>query len=143
MKQKLTSFCTKRNKLLLVALIVLVVLLVLVNAARTKVLTDGQIISNIGALTNIPDPAQDPPGIFRIEDPSQMPAFFAGSEKGDVAVLFYKSAKAIIYSPSDNRIVNQGPIINEEAPAQQKTVVLPTEKKVSGQATTGVEQTDQ
>jgi hypothetical protein len=139
---KLKSFFTKRNKLLIIALIALVVLLVLVNAARTKVLTDAEIIANISSLTNVPDPTQDPPGIFRIEDPSQMPAFFAGSKKGDVAVLFYKSAKAIIYSPSDNRIVNQGPIINEEAP-QQKTVTLPAEKKVSDVAPTATEQADQ
>lgn len=133
---KLKSFFTKKNKLLLITLIALIVLLVLVNAARPKVLTDGQIITNIGSLTNIPDPTQDPPGIFRIEDPSQMPAFFAGSEKGDVAVLFYKSAKAVIYSPSDNRIVNQGPIINEEGAAQQKAVVLPTENETSDSAST-------
>lgn len=115
MKQKLKSFFTKRNKLLLVALIAILILLVSVNAARTKVLTDGQIINNISSLTNVPDARIDPPGIFRIEDPSQMPAFFKDAKSGDVTILFYKSAKAIIYSPKDNRIVNQGPIVNDEA----------------------------
>ncbi len=132
---KLKSLLTKKTKVLLIALIALVILLVLVNAARPKTLTDGQIITNIGALTNIPDPSQDPPGIFRIEDPSQMPAFFSGAQKGDVAVLFYKSAKAIVYSPNGNRIVNQGPIISDEPTSSKKQVVLPVDEKVETTAT--------
>jgi hypothetical protein len=132
---KLKSFFTKKNKLLLVALIALVVLLVLVNAARTKVLTDAQIISNIAALTTIPDTATDAPIFAKLDMSQPQQPFTKGAKTGDIMVIFPISQRAIIYSPSDNRIVNQGPIVGDEA-SKEKAAVVSTETNISDNAST-------
>jgi hypothetical protein len=62
------------------------------------------------------------PTVFNIEDPEKLQgqqAFFKGSEKGDQLVVFSESAKAIIYSPSRNIIVNAGPVTFDSDPAAE------------------------
>lgn len=49
--------------------------------------------------------------IVNAETLTKEQSFFQGSINGDVLVVFGKSQKAIIYSPSRNLIVNSGPIL--------------------------------
>jgi|GEM_PF-1224452 len=60
------------------------------------------------------------PAIYDIEDPillMQSQPFFAGSQEGDKLLIFAQIAKAIVYSPDRNIIVNIGPITAD--PEQQ------------------------
>ena len=53
------------------------------------------------------------PQIFDITDPAVLISqqqFFSGSISGDVLLVYPASAKAIIWSPSRNIVVNSGPI---------------------------------
>ncbi len=62
--------------------------------------------------------------------------FYAGSQNGDVVLMYQKALKAIIYSPERNIIVNVGPItpqenaqIEEKAPVQTKATTTEAKKK--------------
>lgn len=53
------------------------------------------------------------PIIYTIEDPAILikeQSFFIGSERGDKLLLYPNIAKAVIYSPLRNLIVNAGPV---------------------------------
>jgi hypothetical protein len=60
------------------------------------------------------------PAIYDIQDPillMQSQPFFAGSQEGDKLIIFTQTAKAIIYSPDRDVIVNIGPVTAD--PSQQ------------------------
>lgn len=68
-------------------------------------------LAAVGALMVLP--VDEAPTIFNVSDSSalkQQQNFFANAENGDVLIVYPKSTKAIIYSPSRNIIVNVGPI---------------------------------
>ncbi len=54
--------------------------------------------------------------------------FYKGSINGDVVVIFQKAAKAIVYSPSRNIIVNVGPVLPQEG-TKVTTTATSTKKK--------------
>ena len=57
------------------------------------------------------------PAIFVITDPAQLSAqqaFFANAIQGDKLLVYWKTAKAIIYSPERKLIVNVGPVTFDE-----------------------------
>jgi hypothetical protein len=68
-------------------------------------------------------PADDKPVVATISDVDTLKAqqqFYAAATNGDVLLIFPKSAKAVIYSPSNNVLVNVGPVIfdqNQQLPA--------------------------
>jgi hypothetical protein len=58
-------------------------------------------------------PTDDTPQLFEITDPKQLSdkqVFFKDSLKGDKLLVYAKSAQAIIYRPSTDKIINVGPI---------------------------------
>ena len=60
-------------------------------------------------------PLDDQPIVATVDDPAlliKQQAFFLGSVKGDVVLIFPKTQRAILFSPSRNKIVNAGPIIS-------------------------------
>lgn len=70
-------------------------------------------------------PEGDEPVLATVTDAEALiaqQAFFAGSIDGDHLLLFPRSLKAIIYSPSRNKIINAGPIeqspVSSDLPAQ-------------------------
>lgn len=68
-------------------------------------------------------PQGDDPIVYEIKDPASLQsqqAFFAGSIVGDQLLVYPKSAKAIIYSPSRNLIVNVGPMNFDQGSASKK-----------------------
>lgn len=67
-------------------------------------------------------PVNDEPVIATVDDPVALikqQAFFTGSVKGDVVLIFPKTQRAVLYSPSRNKIVNAGPIITGNKDTQQ------------------------
>lgn len=73
-------------------------------------------------------PLNDDPVIATVDDPAvliKQQAFFTGSVKGDVVLIFPKTQRAILYSPSRNKIVNAGPVMsgNQNKP---QDATLPT-----------------
>jgi len=70
-------------------------------------------------------PADDQPAIFDITDPAQLSAqqaFFADAIQGDKLLVYSKTAKAIIYSPSRKLIVNVGPVTFDQDTAGAKVI---------------------
>ncbi|HXK38326.1 MAG TPA: hypothetical protein VJ579_04640 [Candidatus Paceibacterota bacterium] len=59
-------------------------------------------------------PQGDEPVVATVDNPEALvkqQAFFLGSVKGDIVLIFPKTQRAILYSPSRNKIVNAGPVI--------------------------------
>lgn len=74
-------------------------------------------------------PQNDEPVVATVDDPSALikqQAFFAGSLKGDVVLIFPKTQRAILYSPSRNKIVNAGPVISGNQNKEDPTVAPST-----------------
>lgn len=58
-------------------------------------------------------PTGEVPKIASIDDPigaAKIQPFVSGAVKGDLLILYAKAAKAILYSPSRDLIVNVGPV---------------------------------
>lgn len=90
---------------------------------------NASLVKKVGKLMMLPPGT---PAIFVIQDPTQLSGqqpFFAGAQKGDQLLVYSDSAKAIIYSPSRNIIVNVGPVTFDQPtkapPPQKKPVPAP------------------
>lgn len=69
-------------------------------------------------------PEGDEPVLATVTDAGTLikqQAFFAGSVNGDQLLLFPRNLKAILYSPSRNKIVNAGPIEQQQQTALEKS----------------------
>jgi hypothetical protein len=58
-------------------------------------------------------PTDDSPQLFEIDDPKQLigkQAFFKDVLKGDKLLVYPKSAKAVVYRESSDKIINIGPV---------------------------------
>lgn len=78
-------------------------------------------VAAVGELMILPE--GDEPVLATVTDAKVLTAqqaFFSGSVNGDQLLLFPRSLKAIIYSPSRNKIINAGPIEQNPAPAPAK-----------------------
>ena len=135
----------QKSKKRLVKVLLLIVVLVVAGAlyykkysnstsgkeAKAKAETS-KLIKQVSAHMTLPQ--DDQPAVFDITDPSQLAAqqaFFSGSQKGDKLIVFSKSAKAIIYSPSRDLIINVGPVTFD-----QNTFKAPTKQEVTAKETT-------
>lgn len=68
-------------------------------------------------------PEGDEPVLATVTDAGALikqQAFFAGSVNGDQLLLFPRNLKAILYSPSRNKIINAGPIEQQQQTALEK-----------------------
>lgn len=72
--------------------------------------TADTILKRVGALINLP--AGETPTIATVEDRSKLvdQAFFSQAQNGDKLLIYTKAKKAIIFRPSNNKIINVGPI---------------------------------
>lgn len=73
-------------------------------------------VATVGELMILPE--GDEPVLATVTDAEALikqQAFFTGAVNGDQLLLFPRSLKAIIYSPSRNKIINAGPI--EQSPS--------------------------
>jgi hypothetical protein len=106
------------------------------NALAGKKLTDAQqkalvsdYLAQVGRHMLLP--LNDEPVIATVDDPATLikqQAFFTGSIKGDVVLIFPKTQRAILYSPSRNKIVNAGPIITGNQNKAQSVATSSTER---------------
>ena len=70
------------------------------------------LIVKVGKLVILP--TGEDPVVATINDASSLikqQVFYQGSINGDVVLVYQKAAKAIVYSPSRNIIVNVGPVV--------------------------------
>ncbi|MBU6370614.1 MAG: hypothetical protein KGH93_00520 [Patescibacteria group bacterium] len=97
----------------------------LVSQANQAQVSD--LIAKVGKLVILPSDEQ--PIVATINDAATLvkqQAFYTGAENGDVVIVYQKAAKAIVYSPSRNIIVNVGPVFQQ--PAAQTSTTTPTKK---------------
>lgn len=102
-----------------------------IPTAEDKEKSDKEIKKTVGEVSKIMDlPTGESPTIFEITDPETLSAqqpFFNGSVKGDKLLIYPASAKAIIYSPSREKIINVGPLTFDNTP--KTAPEAPTPKK--------------
>lgn len=70
------------------------------------------LIARVGKLVILP--VGEDPVVATINDADSLTkqqVFYKGSINGDVVLVYQKAAKAIVYSPSRNIIVNIGPVV--------------------------------
>lgn len=77
------------------------------------------LIAKVGKLVILP--TGEEPVVATINDAdglTKQQVFYKGSQNGDVVLVYQKAAKAIVYSPERNIIVNVGPVVlQDQAPA--------------------------
>ncbi len=87
------------------------------------------LIAKVGKLVLLP--TGEEPVIATINDAAglikQQP-FYKGSQNGDVVLVYQKAAKAVVYSPTRNIIVNVGPVVLQDQPTETSTATT-TKKK--------------
>lgn len=127
------KYVTKKYIIIAISIIVLIIIISAIRNSN-KPITDGQIVSNLAALTTIPDVSIDVPQIYRIDTTQKQQPFFNGAQDGDVAILFLRSQKAYVYSPKRNMVVNSGPIENLDSKKQAQ--VEPVKQPATSTATT-------
>ncbi|MFH0755157.1 MAG: hypothetical protein V1910_00625 [bacterium] len=70
-------------------------------------------------------PTGEEPVVATINDAEALikdQVFYKGSKNGDVVLVYQKNAKAVIYSPEKNIIVNVGPVVFNNQPAAPNAV---------------------
>lgn len=102
------------------------------NAAPVSQVDQAKIkdlISKVGKLVMLP--TNEEPVIATINDASALTkeqVFYKGSINGDVVLVYQKAAKAIVYSPSRDIIVNVGPVVLQDQQPAAKAPATTTKK---------------
>lgn len=80
------------------------------NASIASQAENQSLIKAVGKLIVLPDGEQ--PTIATVVDPEKLKAqpFFAKASKDDKVLIFTNAKKAILYSPSQNKIIEVAPI---------------------------------
>ncbi|HSW89847.1 MAG TPA: LytR C-terminal domain-containing protein [Patescibacteria group bacterium] len=79
-----------------------------------------QLVSSVGKLMTLP--SDEKPTIATVTDPSKLKeqAFFQNAKAGDRVLIYTNARKAILYRPTENKIIEVGAInINQQAQATQ------------------------
>ncbi len=133
---------SKRPRITLIIFVVVAVLAVLAYIATQSKTPEEKAqqelaaaVVAVGKLMNLPE--GDEPVLATVTDADTLikqQAFFSGSVNGDQLLLFPKSLKAIIYSPSRHKIINAGPIEQSGAAGQSAPVSAAAPATVSSKA---------
>ncbi len=79
-----------------------------------------------------------------VDEIAKQQPFFIGAKNGDVFLVYNESKKAIIYRPSENLIINVGPVYGEPEKKQpeqvQNSTTPPAQDNDSASTNTGSEQ---
>ncbi len=119
---------SKQKLLILVLLLVSAVLIVTnvffyrkLNSAKQNPQVQAQedvqsLVEEVGKLILLPDEA---PTVATVTDPAQLQGqpFFVNAKMGDKVLIYAAARKAVLYSPSEKRIVEVAPLIIGESPA--------------------------
>jgi hypothetical protein len=79
-----------------------------------------EIVAKVGKIIILP--TGEEPVVATINDATSLvkeQPFYKGAKNGDVVLVYQKAAKAIVYSPERNVIVNVGPIFLQDQQAQE------------------------
>lgn len=81
----------------------------------------GAIVARVGQLMILPE--GETPTLATVSDPEKLKgqSFFARAQKGDVVLIYAAVRKAILYSPSLDKIVEIAPINTESAATTEPT----------------------
>ncbi len=84
------------------------------------------IINRVGKLLILPE--NETPTLATVNDPSKLrdQAFFANAKAGDIVLIYTKAEKAILYRPSENKIVEIAPFNISDTPS---AITTTTKKK--------------
>jgi len=65
-------------------------------------------------------PTNETPTLATVSDPSQLKnqPFFANAQSGDQVLVYVKAARAILWRPSEQKIVEVAPISSSSSPAR-------------------------
>jgi hypothetical protein len=87
------------------------------NTAGTTPKDTQDVVDKVGKLMVLPD---ETPTIAVVSDVTKLQgqAFFANAHQGDIVLMYANARKAILYSPSLNKIVEDAPITNGEVQTQ-------------------------
>lgn len=93
-----------------------------------------ELVSKVGALIELPE--GDEPTIATVTDPQKLTdqAFFATAKTGDKVLIYANAKKAILYRPSENKIIEVAPVNIGGATAeaeQQTESPLPVTERAS------------
>lgn len=80
------------------------------------------VVDKVSKLILLPsDETPQVAGISDAESLAKTQAFFANAKNDDQILIYLKEQKAIIYRPSEHKIINVGPIVTENTGAQSNT----------------------
>ena len=116
-----------KQKLLILVLALVSVVLVATNVIFYRKLNSAKnpqaqaqedvqsLVSEVGKLMLLPDEA---PTVATVTDPAQLQGqpFFVNAKTGDKVLIYAAARKAVLYSPSEKRIVEVAPLIIGEVP---------------------------
>ena len=90
------------------------------------------LVTKVGKLIELP--VGESPTIASVKDKTQLPniPLFANAQNGDQILIYPKAQKAILYRPSENKIIEVSPVtINNQAPTGLPTPSVTTYQRVS------------
>jgi cytoskeletal protein RodZ len=84
------------------------------------------LVGKVSQLIQLPD---EEAVIATVDDKDKLKEqpFFADAENGDKVLIFSAASRAVIYRPSENRIINSGPIAITAEDAATDAQITPTE----------------
>jgi hypothetical protein len=82
-----------------------------------------QLVAKVGKLIDLPK--DETPTVATVLDKEKLAgqAFFANAENGDKILIYTKDKKAIVYRPSQNKLINVGPIAIDQKSQIQLAIV--------------------
>ncbi len=133
---------SKRNLLIsvlgLVTLVLIVTNIFFYNKVKTlranpQIETQAQnqaevekLVSDVGKLISLP--TNEAPTIATVTDPEKLTGqpFFANAKVGDKVLIYAATRKAILYSPSENKIIEVAPLIIGDTTTPDTSTIQPT-----------------
>ena len=89
------------------------------DPARQQAKIDEEVKSTVNRVSQLMLlSADETPQVAAINDAESLAktqAFFANAKNGDQILIYLKDQKAIIYRPSENKIINVGPIVTDNS----------------------------
>ncbi len=125
-----SSYFTKKNILIGCIILTFIVILgiglyyfiqynhaqnVLKNPILASEMQQEAIVTNVGKLTQLP--TGEKPTIAKVSDITKLQnqPFFQNAKNGDFVLIYSKAKEAILYDPTTNKILREGPILTPQA----------------------------
>ena len=102
---------------------------IVIKSNKEKVINQSDLISKVSKLVILP--TGEDPAVATINDAASLikeQVFYKNAINGDIVLVYQKAAKAIVYSPSRNIIVNVGPVFLPDNTGTATTTATTTKK---------------